>query len=254
MTLLVVSDLHLDAARPEIAEQFDAFLAGRARAARALYVLGDLFEVWIGDDDPDPHKRAIVASLKALSDAGVKLYFMRGNRDFLLGERFCRDTGGELLTDPSIATAHGKRVLLTHGDALCTDDAPYQRLRALVREPRWQTQFLALSVTQRESLAAEARAGSKAHTSGQPAMLMDVNARAIERVFREANVDWLVHGHTHRPGVTPLLVDGRPRTRLVTGDWYSQGSVLTWDADGLRLEALPRAPGAARAVQAGAPE
>ena len=241
MTLLVVSDLHLEAARPAIARQFEGFLARRARSARVLYILGDLFEVWIGDDDPDPHKRAVVAALKAVSDAGVKLYFMHGNRDFLLGERFCRETGGELLTDPSIAIAHGRRVLLTHGDALCTDDAPYQRLRAVVREPRWQKQFLSLSVAQRESLAAEARAGSKAHTSGQPAMLMDVNAATVERVFRDADVDWLVHGHTHRPGVTTSVVDGRPRTRLVTGDWYTQGSVLEWDAAGLRLESLARA-------------
>ena len=241
MTLLVVSDLHLDSARPEIARQFEGFLSGRARAARALYILGDLFEVWIGDDDPDPHKRAVIAALRALSDSGVKLYFMHGNRDFLLGQRFCRETGGELLTDPSIASAHGRRVLLTHGDALCTDDGPYQRLRALVREPRWQKQFLALSVAQRETLAAEARAGSKAHTSGQPAMLMDVNAGAVERVFLEAGVDTLVHGHTHRPGVATSLVDGRTRTRIVTGDWYTQGSVLEWDDEGLRLESLARA-------------
>ena len=241
MTLLVVSDLHLDAARPEIARQFEAFLEGPARAARVLYILGDLFEVWIGDDDPDPHKRAVIAALRKLSDCGVKLYFMHGNRDFLLGERFCRETGGEFLTDPSIAAAHGERVLLTHGDALCTDDAPYQRLRALVREPRWQKQFLALSVAQRETLAAEARAGSKAHTSGQPAMLMDVNSAAVERVFREANIDTLVHGHTHRPGVTRSVVDGRPRTRLVTGDWYTQGSVLEWNDAGLKLKSLARA-------------
>ena len=241
MTLLVVSDLHLDGARPEIAAQFAAFLKTRARAVRALYILGDLFEVWIGDDDPDPHKRTIVAALKRLTDTGVALYIMHGNRDFLLGERFCRDTGGTLLVDPTIAEAHGRRVLLSHGDALCTDDAPYQRLRALVREPRWQRHFLALSIAQRETLAAEARAGSKAHTSGQIPMLMDVNALAVERVFREAGVDTLLHGHTHRPGVYAHEVDGLTRTRIVTGDWYTQGSALTWDAAGLRLETLPRA-------------
>jgi len=241
MTALIVSDLHLDGARPEIARQFGAFLEERAQGAQALYVLGDLFEAWIGDDDPDPHKRAVIGALRRLADSGVALYFMHGNRDFLLGERFCREAGGTLLTDPTIATYAGRQVLLSHGDALCTDDAPYQRLRALVRDPNWQAQFLSLSVAQRERLAGEARAGSKAHTAGQLPMLMDVNADAVARVFRDAGVDTLVHGHTHRPAVHALEVDGRPRTRIVTGDWYTQGSVLEWDANGLRLEALPRA-------------
>jgi len=241
MTALVVSDLHIDGARPEIGRQFTAFLAGEARGASALYVLGDLFEAWIGDDDPDPHKRAVVAALRALTDAGVPLYLMHGNRDFLLGERFCRETGGSLLVDPTIVERYGRRVLLTHGDALCTDDAPYQRLRALVRDPVWQAQFLALSVAQREALALEARAGSKAHTMAQPTMLMDVNEAVVAAVFRDAGVDTLVHGHTHRPGVYPLLVDRRPRTRIVTGDWYAQGSVLRWDGAGLALASLPRA-------------
>jgi UDP-2,3-diacylglucosamine hydrolase len=240
MTVLVVSDLHLDAARPEIARQFTAWLAGPARAARALYVLGDLFEAWIGDDDPDPHKREVVGALRALADRGVALYFMHGNRDFLLGERFCRDTGGSLLVDPTIAEYAGRRVLLTHGDALCTDDAPYQRLRALVRDPVWQAQFLALSIEQRSALAAEARAGSRAHTGAQAPMLMDVNPEAVASAFRSAAVDTLVHGHTHRPGVHALEVDGTARTRIVTGDWYSQGSVLSWDTDGFRLASLAR--------------
>ncbi|HXQ31285.1 MAG TPA: UDP-2,3-diacylglucosamine diphosphatase [Steroidobacteraceae bacterium] len=241
MTALVVSDLHLDGARPEIARQFTGFLAAQACAARALYILGDLFEVWIGDDDPDPHKREVVAALRALTATGVALYLMHGNRDFLLGERFCEETGGILLTDPTIVEIDGQRALLTHGDALCTDDVPYQRLRALVRDPAWQAQFLALSVAQRQALAVEARAGSKAHTAGQPPMLMDVNAAAVAAVFRDAGVDTLVHGHTHRPGVYPSMVDGRPRTRIVTGDWYTQGSVLRWDAAGLVLAGLPRA-------------
>ena len=240
MTALVVSDLHLDAARPEIAAQFAAFLERRARAADALYVLGDLFETWIGDDDPDPHKRAVIADLRRVADQGVALYFMHGNRDFLLGARFCADTGGALLTDPTIVERHGRRALLTHGDALCTDDAPYQRLRALVRDPGWQGQFLALSVAQRQALAREARAGSEKHTQAQAAMLMDVNAGAVASTFRSAGVDTIIHGHTHRPGVHELVIDDRPRTRIVTGDWYTQGSCLVWDAAGLRLETLPR--------------
>jgi len=240
MTALVVSDLHLDPARPEIAAQFRAFLATEAATARALYVLGDLFEVWIGDDDPDPHKRAVIEDLRALTARGVALFFLHGNRDFLLGTRFCEETGGRLLVDPTIVEFYGQRALITHGDALCTDDAPYQRLRALVRDPAWQAQFLALSIDQREALAREARAGSHAHTQAQPTMLMDVNADAVAAVFRSAGVDTIIHGHTHRPGVYAHTVDGRACTRIVTGDWYTQGSVLGWDASGLRLRSLPR--------------
>jgi UDP-2,3-diacylglucosamine hydrolase len=238
MTTLVVSDLHLDPSHPEIAAQFHAFLAGPAREADALYVLGDLFEAWIGDD-AGTH-RDTIAALRAASDAGVALYFMHGNRDFLLGPRFCREAGGELLTDPTIVEADGQRALLTHGDALCTDDTPYQRLRAMVRDPVWQAQFLALSREQRQALANEARAGSRAHTSTQQRMLMDVNPDAVARTFRDAGVDTIVHGHTHRPGVNAHDVDGRKRTRIVTGDWYSQGSVLRWDARGFDLQTLPR--------------
>lgn len=240
MAALVVSDLHIDAARPGIAAQFRGFLAAEARAARALYVLGDLFELWIGDDDPDPHKRAVIADLRAVADAGVALYFLHGNRDFLLGSRFCEETGGVLLTDPTVVELYGRRALVTHGDALCTDDAPYQKLRALVRDPRWQAQFLALSIGQRQALAREARAGSQVHTQAQPAMLMDVNAEAVATVFRSAAVDTIIHGHTHRPGVYGHAVDGRACTRIVTGDWYTQGSCLRWDESGLRLAALPR--------------
>ena len=240
MAALVVSDLHIDAARPGIAAQFHGFLDAEARGARALYVLGDLFELWIGDDDPDPHKRAVIADLRAVADAGVALYFLHGNRDFLLGARFCEETGGVLLTDPTVVELYGRRALVTHGDALCTDDAPYQKLRALVRDPRWQAQFLALSIGQRQALAREARAGSEAHTQAQPPMLMDVNAEAVATVFRGAAVDTIIHGHTHRPGVYRHTVDGRACTRIVTGDWYAQGSCLRWDESGFRLAALPR--------------
>jgi UDP-2,3-diacylglucosamine hydrolase len=238
MTTLVVSDLHLDPSHPEIAAQFHAFLAGPAREADALYVLGDLFEAWIGDD-AGTH-RDTIASLRAAADAGVALYFMHGNRDFLLGPRFCSEAGGALLTDPTIVEADGQRALLTHGDALCTDDTPYQRLRAMVRDPVWQAQFLALSREQRQALANEARAGSRAHTSTQQQMLMDVNPDTVARTFRDAGVDTIVHGHTHRPGVNAHEVDGRTRTRIVTGDWYSQGSVLRWDSQGFDLLTLPR--------------
>ncbi len=240
MTALVVSDLHIDAAQPQIGAQFIGFLEGEARGAEALYVLGDLFESWIGDDDDDPHRRAVIAALRALSDSGVALYLQCGNRDFLYGARFERDTGGELLADPVIVSRHGRRALLAHGDALCTDDVPYQRLRALVRDKAWQSAFLRLGRPTRQLLADEARSGSRAHTAQQQTMLMDVNPATVEALLRASGVDTLVHGHTHRPGVHTLEVDGRTCTRFVTGDWYTQGSVLCWDDAGLRLETRPR--------------
>jgi UDP-2,3-diacylglucosamine hydrolase len=240
MAALLVSDLHIDAAEPAIGEQFIAFLDGEARGAEALYVLGDLFETWIGDDDDDPHRRAVVAALKRLSDAGVELYFQCGNRDFLYGTQFEEDTGGTLLADPLIATRYGRRVLLAHGDALCTDDVPYQRLRALVRDEGWRRSFLGLSRATRAGLADEARRGSRAHTTQQAMTLMDVNAGTVEALLRAAGVDTLVHGHTHRPGVHAFTVDGRACTRIVMGDWSRAGSVLTWNEAGFDLGTRPR--------------
>ena len=250
MTAFIVSDLHIDPAEPEIAERFRGFLAHAARRTRALYVLGDLFEAWIGDDDPCPHKRAVIADLRHLSDSGTALYVMHGNRDFLLGARFCHETGGSLLEDPTVVTLYGRRALLTHGDALCTDDEPYQKLRALVRDPKWQAQFLALSVAQRQALAAEARAGSRAHTAAQQPMLMDVNPAAVAATLRAAAVETLIHGHTHRPGTAQHVVDGALCTRIVTGDWHRPASVLRWEPAGLNLESWPRPAPAARSESA----
>jgi len=237
---LVVSDLHIDATHPAIGRQFVAFLEGEARAAEALYILGDLFETWIGDDDRDPHRQDVLAALRRLTAAGVRLYVMAGNRDFLYGQVFERATGATVLTDPTLVTRYGRTVLFTHGDALCTDDAPYQRLRAMVRDLAWQRVFLRLPRATREWLASAARAGSKEHTAQQSHMLMDVNPEAVTSVFRAADVDTLLHGHTHRPGIHSFVLDGRPRTRIVTGDWTHAASVVIWDAAGLRLETRAR--------------
>jgi UDP-2,3-diacylglucosamine hydrolase len=240
MATLFVSDLHLDGQHPEITRQFLAFLAGPARESDALYILGDLFEVWIGDDDPDPEKRQIVAGLRALTDSGVPCYVMHGNRDFLLGERFCSETGCRLLEDPTIIHLYGDRVLTMHGDALCTDDRSYQNLRAMVRDPGWQRMFLALSPQQRLTLADEARAGSKAHIAQAKSSIMDVNADAVAAAMRGAGVKVLLHGHTHRPDVHRFELDGASAVRIVLGDWYEQGSVLRWDERGYELSALSR--------------
>jgi UDP-2,3-diacylglucosamine hydrolase len=240
VAILFISDLHVEANRPEITAQFVEFLNSEARGAEALYILGDLFESWVGDDAPDAGQRAAIDAIKALTSAGVPCFVMHGNRDFLLGPRFCADSGAELLADPVMVTLYGEPVLVMHGDALCTDDRPYQRLRATVRDPDWQRQFLALSVAARRALAGAARTGSRAHTASVEYAITDVNAASVEAALRGAGVATLLHGHTHRPGIHPLSVDGRACTRIVLGDWYTQGSVLRWDHSGPELKSLPR--------------
>ena len=240
MTTLFVSDLHLDAASPGVARQFHAFLAGEARAADALYVLGDLFEAWLGDDDPDPAARATVAALRSLADARVPIFVMHGNRDFLIGERFCRDTGATLLDDRTVVDLYGEPVLLMHGDALCTDDVSYQRLRRIVRNPLVRWLLRRMTLEQRGALARKLRAGSREHVGTTAPEIMDVNAMAVAQAFRAAGVRTLVHGHTHRPAVHGCAVDGSPARRIVLGDWHTQGSVLEWSREGFSLRTLPR--------------
>jgi UDP-2,3-diacylglucosamine hydrolase len=243
VTTLFISDLHLDASRPDITDQFLDFLAREAAQAQALYILGDLFEAWIGDDDPDPDKQRSIAALKTLTSRGVPCYVMHGNRDFLLGKRFCRDTGARLLDDGTIVELYGKRVLLMHGDTLCTDDPAYQRLRRIVRNPFVKLVLRNLSLRQRQRLAEKMRAGSKAHIQAMDKSapdIMDVNDLAVADTFRRFDVQYLVHGHTHRPAAHRLQIDGHEATRIVLGDWYDQGSVLRWNADGFELAGLQR--------------
>jgi UDP-2,3-diacylglucosamine hydrolase len=237
---LFISDLHLDPASPEIARQFLAFLDGEARDARALYILGDLFEVWLGDDDPAPATREIVQSLRRLTDAGVPCFVMHGNRDFLLGERFCRETGATLVPDGTVIEIEGQHVLLMHGDVLCTDDVSYQRLRRIIRNPAVQWILRHMSLERRQLLAQKLRAGSRMHVNSTAAEIMDVNARAVADAFRRHHVRTLIHGHTHRPAVHSLDVDGRSVRRVVLGAWHLQGSVLEVSAAGFELRALPR--------------
>jgi len=240
---LFISDLHLDGSRPDITGQFLEFLRTEASRAQALYILGDLFEAWIGDDDPDPDKQRVIRALRALTDGGVACYVMHGNRDFLLGNRFCRETGTQLLEDGTVVDLYGRRVLLLHGDTLCTDDPAYQRLRRIVRNPIVKLILRSLSLKQRQRLAERMRAGSKAHIEAmdksQP-YIMDVNDQAVLGAFRQYKVDCMIHGHTHRPAVHQVDVDGHAATRIVLGDWYDQGSVLRWDARGYELAGLAR--------------
>jgi UDP-2,3-diacylglucosamine hydrolase len=237
---LFVSDLHLDASAPEATEQFLEFLGTHAAQAEALYVLGDLFEAWVGDDDRSAEAERICAGLRRLTDGGVPCFFLHGNRDFLLGRRFCARTGGRLLPDPVVAELDGVRTLITHGDALCVDDLPYQELRSIVRTSDWQRRFLALPLEVREMLASAARAGSREHTSRTVPYVMDVNPRAVEEAFRAARVRCIIHGHTHRPGIHEFTLDGVPVRRIVLGAWYEQGSYLVYEKGAYELRELPR--------------
>jgi UDP-2,3-diacylglucosamine hydrolase len=240
---LFISDLHLDAERPDITAQFVDFLDHEARHAAGLYILGDLFEAWIGDDDPDPDKQRVIAALKSLTRSGVPVYLIHGNRDFLIGRRFARETGVKLLPDGTMIELYGKRVLLMHGDTLCIDDPDYQRLRRIVRNPLVQFVLRCLSLGQRQKLAAKMRAGSKKHIESMDRtrpQIMDVNQGAVARTFEQSHADVIVHGHTHRPAIHDVPVGNHVGKRIVLGDWYEQGSVLRWDERGFELAGLRR--------------
>ena len=240
MTTLFISDLHLEAARPEIGEQFLDFLDEEAADADALYILGDFFEYWVGDDDPDEYYAAIKKSLRAFTDSGVPVYFMHGNRDFMIGEKFAGETGVTILPDPYPLELYGKQVLLSHGDALCTDDTEYQQVRAMTRNPDWQAMMLAKPLEERIAIAKQARSQSQERNKTLSESIMDVNADAVRQTISEHGVEILLHGHTHRPAIHGVEVGDRFAKRVVLGDWYDQGSVVRWDEDGLELSAIPR--------------
>ncbi|MHB8679732.1 MAG: UDP-2,3-diacylglucosamine diphosphatase [Rudaea sp.] len=226
MPTLFISDLHLDEARPRLIAAFEEFLAGQARAAQALYVLGDLFESYIGDDDDAPLNARVAQATRKLRDTGVPVFFMHGNRDFLLGPNYAERAGMTLLEDPTMIELTGERVLLMHGDTLCTDDAEYLQFRALVRNPAWQRTFLAKPLAERRAFAAQARGESRKHNANAKPEIMDVNQSAVESAMRMHGVRRLIHGHTHRPATHHFDVDGRKAERIVLGDWYAQASVL----------------------------
>ncbi|MBT5861888.1 MAG: UDP-2,3-diacylglucosamine diphosphatase [Gammaproteobacteria bacterium] len=240
MTTLFISDLHLEAGRPEIGEQFLSFLGDEARDAEALYILGDLFEVWLGDDDPNPYYTSMKVAIRELTDSGVPVFFMHGNRDFTIGEIFSGETGVEILDDPVIVDLYGQSVLLSHGDALCTDDVQYQQVRAMTRNPEWQTMMLAKSIEERIAFSIQARKDSMAHSNSVSAEIMDVNLEAIVATLRQHGTSIMLHGHTHRPAIHDVDLGNRLATRIVLGDWFEQGSVVRWDENGPRLETMPR--------------
>jgi UDP-2,3-diacylglucosamine hydrolase len=239
MATLFIADLHLDPARPRITGLFENYLASdEVRHADALYILGDLVEAWIGDDDDAELPQRIAEATRAVRDVGVPVYFMVGNRDFLLGEAFAARAGMTLLDDGVVHDIDGHSTLLMHGDVLCTDDLAYQAVRRQVRTPEWQAQILSMPLEARRAFAAKARQDSVAHTGSTMESIMDVNAEAVADTMRTAGVDRLIHGHTHRPAVHRFELDGEPATRFVLGDWYEQGSVLRVSGDDVQLRGL----------------
>ncbi len=231
--ILLVSDLHLEPQRPDLVRAFLHFLQNRARGAEALYILGDLFEAWIGDDAMGPFEQEIATALRQLADSGTAVYLMHGNRDFLIGKAFCRQAGCRLLPDRHITDFHGRRVLLMHGDTLCTRDEGYQKLRRILRNPLTLFVLRHLPLASRQKLARKLRSESRQQTRAKAMDITDVTEAEVEREMRAAQVTTLIHGHTHRPARHELLLDGQPAERIVLGDWDRRGWVLEASEAGL---------------------
>jgi UDP-2,3-diacylglucosamine hydrolase len=230
--ILLISDLHLEEKRPDITRAFLHFLATRARQAEALYILGDFFEVWIGDDGMTPFQHEIAGALRELSEAGTRIYLMHGNRDFLIGKRFFREAGCILLSDPHKVQMNGEPVLLMHGDSLCTLDVGYMKLRRWLRNPLSLLILRNLPLSTRQKLARKLRNESRAQTRMKASEIVDVTPQEVIKVMAAHGVRTLIHGHTHRPAVHNLEVNGQPARRIVLGDWDHQGWALQVDETG----------------------
>ena len=233
--ILLISDLHLQEERPDITRAFLDLLDGRAQHARALYILGDFFEAWIGDDAMTPFQQQICQALRHLSDSGTAIYLMHGNRDFMIGQAFCKAAGCTLLADPSVVDLGGERVLLMHGDSLCTRDLAYMKLRRYLRNPLTLWILRRLPLGSRQKLARKLRSESRAQTRMKATDIVDVTPDEIPRVMQQHGVRTLVHGHTHRPAIHKLIVEGQPARRIVLGDWDREGWALQVDEHGFQL-------------------
>ena len=240
--ILLISDLHLQEERPDITRAFLAFLGGRARAAEALYILGDFFEAWIGDDAMSSYQSSICEALRALSDSGTKIFLMHGNRDFLLGRAFCRQAGCTLLKDPTVVRMNEEPVLLMHGDSLCTRDEGYMRLRRVLRNPLTLFILRHLPLATRHKLARKLRSESRAQTRMKANDIVDVTPDEVPRVMLQHGVSTLIHGHTHRPAIHKLQVGDLAARRIVLGDWDRQGWALQVDEQGFNLAAFDFVP------------
>ena len=227
---LFISDLHLDASRPATLRAFEQFLTN-ARDCESLYILGDLVEAWLGDDDDSTLAKHITTLLRDFSAAGPQLFVMQGNRDFLMGDVFCQNIGAQLLADPTVIDLYGTQTLLMHGDSLCIDDQEYQNFRKIARDPTWQAQIMAQSLDQRRELAVQLRTMSKDAGSNKAQDIMDVTATEVTRVMAQHKVDRLIHGHTHRPA-THQIAEG---SRWVLGDWDALGWYIEVNDDSIKL-------------------
>jgi UDP-2,3-diacylglucosamine hydrolase len=229
VSTLFISDLHLDDSRPAVTRAFLHLLRYEAPAAESLYILGDFFEVWVGDDNDSPLIREVIDGLKQLTEKSTPVFIMHGNRDFLLGQQFCRKTGCTLINDPTVIALYNKPVLLMHGDSLCTEDAHYQAFRQQVRSPEWQQQLLEKPLAERLAIAKQLREASMEANSNKAEDILDVTPSEVQTAMKQHNVEVLIHGHTHRPAIhqeNPL------NTRIVLGDWDQQGWSLLYHPDG----------------------
>lgn len=236
--ILLISDLHLEEQRPDITRAFLDLLTGRARDAESLYILGDFFEAWIGDDAMSAFQRSICEALRVLSDSGTQVFLMHGNRDFMLGKAFCKAAGCTLLSDPSVVQFYGEPVLLMHGDSLCTRDEAYQRMRRYLRNPitLWVLRHLPLGT--RHKLARKLRSESTTQTRMKANDIVDVTPEEVPRIMNEFGVKTLIHGHTHRPAIHRLQIGEATAQRIVLGDWDKQGWTLQVDEQGYQLSAF----------------
>ena len=237
MSVLFISDLHLKQDEPAVAAAFFRFIREQAPLADALYILGDLFEMWVGDDDDLVFNRQVITCLRKLSDTGVPLYFMHGNRDFLIGERFARETGATLLDDPIQLTLFGQEVTLMHGDGLCTDDAEYMEYRKMVRNPQWQQALLDKPLEVRREFAKDLRETSQEKNQQKSMEIQDVSAAEVDALFENTGCRLLIHGHTHRPAIHNIeKADSDEKYyRIVLGDWHSKGWYLMLYEAGFEL-------------------
>jgi UDP-2,3-diacylglucosamine hydrolase len=233
VTTFFISDLHLGLGKSETQLQALEFFSQEAPLGEALYILGDLFDYWIGDDAPTAEGRAITTALRHLSKANVAIYFIPGNRDFLVGQSFAQASGCRILRDPTVIDLYGTPTLLMHGDTLCTDDVIYQSARARLRRPILLQAYLALPKSWRRAIAQRLRRQSQIHTQQQPLAIMDVNQAAVEAALRIHKAEQIIHGHTHRPAIHHFSVDGYPRQRIVLGDWSQGKNVLTCTKNGI---------------------
>ena len=225
MTTMFISDLHLDKDRPKVIRYFIDFLNNLESDIESLYILGDFVEYWVGDDDPGDGLEEVFNSIKKKSNS-IPIYFMHGNRDFMISEKFCNHHGMKFLKDPTKIKLHGKKILLMHGDTLCIDDIEYQKFRTMVRSPLWQNEMLKKSLEERINLAKMLRAKSLSETGTKDEVIMDVNNDEVISQLKKHNVDMIIHGHTHRPNIHKIISEDREYKRIVLGDWYDKSFIL----------------------------